>query len=172
MPTNESVPGPRNVVVSLEPLPLETNSGRHDSRAALRRLSAREAAVIEQSVLGTPLKLIAAQLNVSDFAVASYLSRAKRKLSVRSRTALQKAIIGNPTPLEVRAALSVLLTAAEVIVAESMLSGSSNAEIATQRGTSVRTVENQIARLFHKLGIRSRFELLPRAINMVQRKHL
>lgn len=41
-------------------------------------------------------------------------------------------------------------------VAELAAEGRSNAEIARARSTSVRTVENQIAEVYRKLGVRSR----------------
>ncbi len=37
-----------------------------------------------------------------------------------------------------------------------------NAQIAAARGTATRTVANQVARLFQKLGVRSRAELVAR----------
>lgn len=43
-----------------------------------------------------------------------------------------------------------------------LLAGHSNIEIATARGTSVRTIANQVASLLKKLGARSRFELIGR----------
>lgn len=48
---------------------------------------------------------------------------------------------------------------AECEVAAAIALGCSNAAIARQRGTSVRTVENQIYGIFRKLGIGSRNEL-------------
>jgi DNA-binding CsgD family transcriptional regulator len=51
------------------------------------------------------------------------------------------------------------LTDAERDVALAIFAGRSNAEIAVQRGTSPRTVANQVASLFAKLGLRSRSEL-------------
>ncbi len=48
---------------------------------------------------------------------------------------------------------------AEREVAFAVAIGCSNAEIARQRGTSIRTVENQIYAIFRKLGIGSRNEL-------------
>jgi DNA-binding CsgD family transcriptional regulator len=56
------------------------------------------------------------------------------------------------------------LTAAERDVALGMLRGESNAEIASRRGCSARTVANQAASLFRKLGVSSRGELASRAI--------
>jgi DNA-binding NarL/FixJ family response regulator len=54
--------------------------------------------------------------------------------------------------------LPASLSAAERIVALGMLQGLSNSAIARARKTSVRTVANQVASLFQKLGVRSRAE--------------
>ena len=43
-----------------------------------------------------------------------------------------------------------------------LLAGLSNSEIAAARGTSARTVANQVASLLKKLGARSRYELIGR----------
>jgi DNA-binding CsgD family transcriptional regulator len=51
------------------------------------------------------------------------------------------------------------LTAAEMDVADLIRKGHSNAVIASIRRTSVRTVANQIASIFRKLGVGSRVEL-------------
>ncbi len=55
--------------------------------------------------------------------------------------------------------LSGRLTAAEREVARLMAAGLSNADIARRRGSSPRTVANQAASIFGKLGVRSRLEL-------------
>jgi DNA-binding CsgD family transcriptional regulator len=52
------------------------------------------------------------------------------------------------------------LTAAEFQVVERVLQGQSNHEIAQGRGTALRTVANQLASIFRKLGISSRTELM------------
>lgn len=54
------------------------------------------------------------------------------------------------------------LTAAELSVALEVARGLSNAAIARQRGTSVRTVANQLASIYRKLVVRSRRELARR----------
>ena len=54
------------------------------------------------------------------------------------------------------------LSRAEFAVAERLLRGHSNARIARARKTSARTVANQVASIFRKLGVRSRRELLAR----------
>jgi DNA-binding CsgD family transcriptional regulator len=51
------------------------------------------------------------------------------------------------------------LTPAEGEIARMLAAGFSNAEIGRCRGTSVRTIANQIASIFDKLGVRSRFAL-------------
>lgn len=51
------------------------------------------------------------------------------------------------------------VTAAERVVLGLAAAGLSNAEIAARRGVSPRTVANQIASLFRKLGVHSRLEL-------------
>lgn len=52
------------------------------------------------------------------------------------------------------------LTSAEQAVAEQIADGASNHQIAEQRGTSVRTVANQVAKIFRKLDVQSRAELV------------
>src|SRR5262245_25627653 len=52
-----------------------------------------------------------------------------------------------------------LLSAAEKAVCRLLLTGASNAEIARQRRTSVRTIANQVASILKKLGAGSRSEL-------------
>jgi DNA-binding CsgD family transcriptional regulator len=49
---------------------------------------------------------------------------------------------------------------AEREVARALVEGSSNASIAAERGTSVRTVANQVASLFRKMDVRSRGEFI------------
>jgi DNA-binding NarL/FixJ family response regulator len=51
------------------------------------------------------------------------------------------------------------LTKAEQEVAAAVISGKTNAEIASARRTSTRTVANQVASLFSKLGARSRNQI-------------
>jgi DNA-binding CsgD family transcriptional regulator len=56
-------------------------------------------------------------------------------------------------------AAAALLTLAERDVVAAVLSGSSNRAIARARGRSPRTVANQVAAVFRKLGVGSRAEL-------------
>jgi DNA-binding NarL/FixJ family response regulator len=57
------------------------------------------------------------------------------------------------------------LTQAERQVALAVLAGLSNADIARMRGSSPRTVANQLASIFRKLKVRSRAELASRALS-------
>lgn len=54
------------------------------------------------------------------------------------------------------------LTPTEQDVLEAVARGDSNAAIAHHRGTSARTVANQVARLLQKLNAGSRYELIRR----------
>lgn len=54
------------------------------------------------------------------------------------------------------------LTDAERDVVTGILRGESNAAIAKRRGTHLRTVANQVARIFRKVGVSSRSELVAR----------
>src|SRR5262249_8382167 len=54
------------------------------------------------------------------------------------------------------------LTPGEREVIELVLQGQSNSEIARMRGTSFRTVANQIASIYRKVGVKSRRELFAR----------
>lgn len=54
------------------------------------------------------------------------------------------------------------LTEAEADVVARIVGGASNRAIAAARGTSTRTVANQVASLLRKLGVASRFELIRR----------
>ncbi len=55
------------------------------------------------------------------------------------------------------------LTDAERDVLSGILNGESNAEIARRRRSRPRTVANQVASIFRKLGVSSRLELIARA---------
>ena len=54
------------------------------------------------------------------------------------------------------------LAPAEREVVRALLAGDKNADIANRRGRAVRTVANQVASVFSKLGVRSRGELAAR----------
>ena len=56
--------------------------------------------------------------------------------------------------------LPATLTRSEREVVTEMIEGASNAEIAKSRGTSMRTVANQLKSAYRKLGVFSRAELV------------
>ena len=58
--------------------------------------------------------------------------------------------------------LAPQLTSAELDIVRGLVRGERNRAIAIRRGTSERTVANQIAALYAKLGVMSRTELLVR----------
>lgn len=64
--------------------------------------------------------------------------------------------------LVVEKASASSLSRAEIDVAQLAGRGMSNAEIARIRSTSARTVANQLASIFRKLGVQSRSELAAR----------
>ncbi len=150
-------------------------------------LSNRERVIAAQVAAGAPLKVVAATLSISIQAVATYLSRVKRKLGVSSRAELVRAVIlegaggpGTATPAPVLfefiwngQRLRVLpaprapappiawrLTDAELDVLIRVAYGMSNAQIARTRGTAATTVASQVSTIMHKVGVSSRAELL------------
>jgi DNA-binding NarL/FixJ family response regulator len=56
--------------------------------------------------------------------------------------------------------LKEVLTGAELAVARLLVDGASHAEIARARGSSRRTVANQLAAVFQRLGVSGRADLL------------
>jgi DNA-binding CsgD family transcriptional regulator len=64
----------------------------------------------------------------------------------------------------VPAEISEALSQGELEVVLAVLGGKSNREIGAQRGTSERTVANQLASIYRKLGIGSRRELVARCM--------
>ncbi len=80
--------------------------------------------------------------------------RAQKKLSTASA-----GFEGSATVEAVRLPAAVRLTPRETAVVALVLQGLSNREIAERQGTSVRTVEGHLYRLFMKLGIARREEL-------------
>lgn len=158
-------------------------------RAVLRRerppgkLSARERCVIEKLIGGSSQKTISYDLNVALTTVSVHLRVALDKLGVRlwEHAALAGAIIQSSSDaidsrgghLGSDQSLAVVkvelchrslgeLTCAEREVALLVLDGLTNAEIGIQRKTSPRTVANQVAAVFRKLGVHGRLELIRR----------
>jgi DNA-binding CsgD family transcriptional regulator len=84
-------------------------------------------------------------------------SNATGSLSFVNRGAAETRVVSIVRP---ERALLNLLSAAELAVAGHLVEGDCYAEIGRRRGTSPRTVANQIAAVFRRLGVSGRAELL------------
>jgi DNA-binding CsgD family transcriptional regulator len=58
------------------------------------------------------------------------------------------------------------LTLAESEIVPLLLAGRTNAEISAMRGTTPRTIANQVASVYRKLGVASRLELVASAATL------
>ncbi|MGH0037825.1 MAG: helix-turn-helix transcriptional regulator [Myxococcota bacterium] len=142
-----------------------------------RGLSRRERQVAEFVGLGRASKEIAYALGLSTSAVSNAERRVRQKLGLGSRSELATffapgGLRRRLTELEVEGA-SVLLATAPLVVEGRLarlteaereaallaVQGATNTAIAARRGTSERTVANQLASAFRKLGVHSRAEL-------------
>lgn len=151
-------------------------------------LTEHEAQVLESVVSGCGNKQCAVEIGLAVPTVAFHLARAMAKVGVGSRVELVRLFValdaGASTGADDRAASPQLaefvsdgtaflmvwlpsesprgadaLTRSEREVLTRLLEGDSSAAIAYERCTSARTVANQIASIFRKLGVRSRGEL-------------
>lgn len=122
-----------------------------------RWLSDREKQVLVLLASGHGNKQIAYELGISSSSVASHIRKLLRRLRLRSLAEL--AVVFRHGVSRERRAGIVVMTAAERAVARAAMDGLTNAEIARRRGTSPRTVANQLFSVFRKLGISSRREL-------------
>lgn len=142
-----------------------------------RGLAPRERQVAEFVGLGRTTKQIAYLLGVSLSAVTNCTGRAQQKLGLSSLTELasffapaglrrklaERAVSGEQLlvgayPLVDEQRIGSLTAAEQTIVAD-LVSGSTNCDIARRRGSSDRTVANQVQSIFRKLGARSRADL-------------
>ncbi|MCZ7680544.1 MAG: helix-turn-helix transcriptional regulator [Sandaracinaceae bacterium] len=72
-------------------------------------------------------------------------------------------VVSYPLETSPGLALEAVLSPAEIEVAKLVIAGLSNAEIGARRGTSARTIANQVAAVLRKLGLESRRDLKARA---------
>jgi DNA-binding NarL/FixJ family response regulator len=144
---------------------------------ASRALSEREREVAELLGRGYSEKQIAFSHCLSPAVVSRSASGARTKLGLATRTELAGLFAPNgicrrmfPVTLNFERfavgsapvtteCLSADLSLSERIVAHAACLGSSSAAIAAERGTSRRTVENQLGGVYRKLGVHSRAEL-------------
>ncbi len=141
--------------------------------APVRRLSPRERTVLKMAASGDAMKLIAFAIGVNEATVASYFASARTKAGFATRSEAifwinrirsgelvmrrKGCVLALATPLG--PPLPGPLTDAERGVVSLAAAGLSNGAIATARRVSERTVANQLASAFRKLGVGSRFEL-------------
>ncbi|MDI3283820.1 LuxR C-terminal-related transcriptional regulator [Polyangium sp. 15x6] len=120
-------------------------------------------------------KLIAYELGIPEGTVATHIRSIRMKLGVRSRTELvdryltlrdaevsEFSIFASRVMIGAAEAASpdaASLTPSECDVASMAARGMSNARIAAGRRCSTRTVANQLASVYRKLGVSSRAEL-------------
>jgi len=153
-----------------------------------RRLSRRKLDVLERVLLRGGQKPVAAELGLAPSTVAIIAGNCLRAMgldhgasraplpitlsihAIHEQTELRDArlsqithggttytIMSTPRPEH---CLASELSNAEYAVTRLLVEGQSHAEIAAQRKTSVRTVANQLAAAFHKLGVSGRCELV------------
>lgn len=138
--------------------------GREPTDGGWGALTAVERRVLGRALEGCANKVIALDLRLAGSTIAGYLATAARKLGAGSRIELMATCGRDSTRSETLDAASLArLTPAEHDVVQGLLSGRSNAEIAARRQRSPRTVANQIASIYRKLGVGSRFDLAARA---------
>jgi DNA-binding NarL/FixJ family response regulator len=139
-----------------------------------RRLTAREEGVTTLAAVGRSNKEISADLGIAEADAAALLTTALAKLGLASRTSLPifwRDLQGRAWAVsDSEASLVALsrqsdpqglapLSASERAVANGLLAGLSEADIARARNSSRRAVAKHAATLFHKLGVHSRAEL-------------
>lgn len=142
-----------------------------------RRLTPRERQIADLVGLGSSPKQIAYTLGVCASAVSNRVLRLQEKLGLGSLAEIaaffaatglrvrlveialrgENLLVGTYPLADARAISG--LSEAERQVAGLLVSGATNADIAQRRGTSERTVANQVQSIFRKLGARSRAEL-------------
>jgi DNA-binding CsgD family transcriptional regulator len=146
---------------------------RNPPDAPRRTIPARAREVLARTARGEATKVIAADLGVSEAAVSMALHAAMAGLRIGSVGELVRLAAGADPETVFRddglwaaalvapagAALDAL-TGAEREVLDELLRGATNGQIAARRNRSARTVANQLASVFAKLGVDSRRGLL------------
>lgn len=137
-----------------------------------RRLAPIERAVLALALLGRANKAIAYELGLREGTVAAYLRAARAKLDEPLRSLPPEsarverwrlgdvdlaAIVADAS--DAREEVLGALTPAERAVVAHALDGHGTRAIAVMRGTTERTVANQLASAYRKLGVGSRREL-------------
>jgi len=144
---------------------------------------ARDIQILERLLLGESAKSLAIELNLSQSTIASGLKRTLEGMGLkllpsrlplglavlvhhargRAAVAMQRHVDSSSHRLVLSArfaSLDDILSPAVLDVIFQFAQGSSHAEIAAHRRTSQRTVANQIAAAFQRLGVSGRTQLL------------
>jgi len=164
-------------------LQLEERRAYESSAWAIR---GRPLTILQRVLSGQSLNFISLELSLSSSTVSGEFQNAMRALELKPRLsglplylaqlwhasqtcalgdarapsnfqAIRNATVSLPRP---DLQLATVLTRAELEVSAMLLQGRTHAEIASARGTSVRTIANQLASIFSKLKVSGRLELL------------
>jgi DNA-binding NarL/FixJ family response regulator len=149
-------------------------------------LTRAQSFALRRALDGTASKVIASEMCVSDSTASRLIQRALRALGLRdlADASLLRSMphstvrVGSgphcvhvgvltgalPDMERVPPNFVVGLTQAERDVLAAIIRGCSHQQVAAQRGTAKRTVANQVASIFCKLGVRSRRELVARLV--------
>lgn len=153
--------------------------------AVSARLSRRELSVLAAAEGGVANKFVAIEQSLACSTVSESLQTALTKLGFANRAEFLKVMAClrvNALALGARLVrdaercwlflpveawgLDARLTQAERQVVAGVLDGRTNAAIAMARRTSCRTVANQLAAIYRKLGVSSRWELAARIVRV------
>jgi DNA-binding CsgD family transcriptional regulator len=164
-----------------------------DAPTASARLTPLDFRLLRLMGRGLASKEIAAELQLRTAAVRALARRVIHKLGLRTPAQLPafwQATSGTGRWVELDAGrvvvfevaafeglegnldagVQVALSPAERAIAGHILEGLTNARIAEKRSTSVRTIANQVASLFRKLGVMSRTELVAKIMQASARE--
>lgn len=148
-------------------------------------ITQREQEILEGVLAGMPDRELSRQLGITRQCVCGHLGNVVTKLGAESRftvleawrvlaeaergragrAQLAEVRYGDDTLLSVtvqvppRPEIEARLSSAETNVAWLVCDGLSNRDIAIERGTAERTVANQVASIFQKLGVSRRFDV-------------
>jgi DNA-binding CsgD family transcriptional regulator len=148
--------------------PHSTPTSHHTTTRA--RLDPREIAVLGYALRGDSLKLAGLEMGLSTAMVWRLRKSALDKVGCDSVFEFLRAVAEGrvsdfapqPPPSSSPRSGVWRMTRAEREIAAHVMNGHSNASIARRRGTSSRTVANQLAALYRKLRVGSRTELAAR----------
>jgi DNA-binding NarL/FixJ family response regulator len=167
----DDAPGAR--IGSPHAQPTAANDASHPANSAVlcsppaTGLPPRQQQVLEMFARGMSQKVIAYDLGIAGSTAATHLRKALDRLCIRRpQVPYAVAVASGDAQMPDDAAdvpLPAGLSPAEAEVVRAVLRGASNRQIARDRDRSARTVANQIAAAFRKLGVGSRGELYARA---------